>query len=80
MTMLGVNPLKVQLWVGQLLVSGGGGIDTGEVFKGGGVGVCECPLVCIGTELLMLKAISAVVSGVNGVRGVIGVWTFSGKL
>lgn len=72
MTMLGVNPLKVQLCVGQLLVSGGGGIDTGEVFKGGGVGVCEWPLVCIGPEL-MLKGISAVVSGVNGVRGVIGV-------
>ena len=41
--MLGENPLKVQLCVGQLLVrgGGGGGIDTGEVFKGGGVGVCE---------------------------------------
>ena len=41
MTMLGENPLNAQLCVGQLLVRGGGGIETGEVFKGGGVGVCE---------------------------------------
>ena len=42
MTMLGENPLNVQLCTGQLLVRGGGGIETGgEVFKGGGVGVCE---------------------------------------
>ena len=40
MTMLDENPLKVQLCVGQLLVSGGG-IGIGEVFRGGGVGVCE---------------------------------------
>lgn len=47
MTKLGENPLKEQVWVAQLLVNGGGGSDgsdgsdTGEVFKGGGVGVCE---------------------------------------
>lgn len=56
----------------QLLVRGGGGIDTGELFNGGGVGVCEWPFVCMGPELI-LNGISAVVSGVNGVRGVIGV-------
>ena len=40
--------------------------------SGGGVGVCECPFVCVGAELI-LNVNSAVVSGVNGVRGVIGV-------